>query len=245
MNYWPDIELDDYIQLKGRVESRMKATVLTSTGDDNLLSATEKGDLEYRRNQLRRLQEEVVDMEDMDTGINIMDLGLNEFRLDLLTYIKQHPDIEHAPFGMNAVVGETSMAKPGGIYVLKNKNNAVNIDHKNLLHPFYMVYISDDGEVICDHLHPKHLLDIMRLLCKGKGDYDRQLCKVFNKETKDGRKMEKYSELLQQAIDSIVQIKEESDIDSLFSLGETTALKGEIKGLDDFELITFLIVRKQ
>ena len=245
VNYWPDIKLDDYIQLKGRVESRMKATVLTSTGDDNLLSETEKGDLEYRRNQLRRLQEEVVDMEDMDTGINIMDLGLNEFRLDLLTYIKQHPDIEHAPFGMNAVVGETSMAKPGVIYVLKNKNNAINIDHKNLLHPFYMVYISDDGEVICDHLHPKHLLDIMRLLCKGKGDYDRQLCKVFNKETKDGRKMEKYSELLQQAIDSIVQIKEESDIDSLFSLGETTALKGEIKGLDDFELITFLIVRKQ
>ena len=245
VNYWPDIKLDDYIQLKGRVESRMKATVLTSTGDDNLLSETEKGDLEYRRNQLRRLQEEVVDMEDMDTGINIMDLGLNEFRLDLLTYIKQHPDIEHAPFGMNAVVGETSMAKPGVIYVLKNKNNAINIDHKNLLHPFYMVYISDDGEVICDHLHPKHLLDIMRLLCKGKSDYDRQLCKVFNKETKDGRKMEKYSELLQQAIDSIVQIKEESDIDSLFSLGETTALKGEIKGLDDFELITFLIVRKQ
>ena len=244
MNYWPDIELDDYIQLKGRVESRMKATVLTSTGDDNLLSANEKGDLEYRRNQLRRLQNEVVDMEDMDTGINIMDLGLNVFRLDLLTYIKQHPDIEHAPFGMSAVVGENAMAKSGVIYILKNRNNAVNIDRKNLLHPFYMVYIADDGEVVCDHLHPKHLLDIMRLLCKGKGDYDRQLCKSFNKETKDGRKMEKYSALLQQAIDSIVQIKEESDIDSLFSLGETTALRGEIKGLDDFELITFLIIRE-
>ena len=244
MNYWPDIELDDYIQLKGRVESRMKATVLTSTGDDNLLSANEKGDLEYRRNQLRLLQNEVVDMEDMDTGINIMDLGLNEFRLDLLTYIKQHPDIEHAPFGMSAVVGENAMAKSGVIYILKNRNNAVNIDRKNLLHPFYMVYIADDGEVVCDHLHPKHLLDIMRLLCKGKGDYDRQLCKSFNKETKDGRKMEKYSALLQQAIDSIVQIKEESDIDSLFSLGETTALRGEIKGLDDFELITFLIIRE-
>ena len=244
VNYWPDIELDDYIQLKGRVESRMKATVITATGDDNLLSANEKGDLEYRRNQLRRLQEEVVDMEDMDTGVNIMDLGLNEFRLDLLTYIKQHPDIEHAPFGMNAVVGETPMAKPGVIYVLKNRNNAVNIDRKNLLHPFYMVYIADDGEVMCDHLHPKRLLDIMRHLCKGKGDYDRLLCKALNKETRDGRRMEKYSNLLQQAIDSIVQIKEESDIDSLFSLGETTALKGEIKGLDDFELITFLIVRK-
>ncbi len=250
MNYWPDIELDDYIQLKGRVESRMKATVLTSTGDDNLLSATEKGDLEYRRNQLHRLQNEVVDMEDMDTGVNIMDLGLNEFRLDLLTYIKQHPDIEHAPFGMSAVV-EAPLPPDGGIggrggviFILKNRNNAVNIDRKNLLHPFYLVYIADDGEVVCDHLHPKHLLDTMRLLCKGKGDYDRQLCKAFNKETKDGRKMEKYSALLQQAIDSIVQIKEESDIDSLFSLGETTALRGEIKGLDDFELITFLIVRE-
>ena len=249
MNYWPDIELDDYIQLKGRVESRMKATVLTSTGDDNLLSANEKGDLEYRRNQLHRLQNEVVDMEDMDTGVNIMDLGLNEFRLDLLTYIKQHPDIEHAPFGMSAVVAplppDGGIGGRGGvIFILKNRNNAVNIDRKNLLHPFYMVYIADDGEVVCDHLHPKHLLDTMRLLCKGKGDYDRQLCKAFNKETKDGRKMEKYSSLLQQAIDSIVQIKEESDIDSLFSLGETTALRGEIKGLDDFELITFLIVRE-
>lgn len=130
VNYWPDMELDEYIQLKGRVESRMKATVLTSTGDDNLLSDNEKGDLEYRRKQLKHLQEEVVDIEDMDTGINIMDLGLNEFRLDLLSYIKEHPDIEHAPFGMNAVAGAKGDVKPGVIYVLKNRNNAVNIDKK-------------------------------------------------------------------------------------------------------------------
>ena len=135
VNYWPDIELDKYIELKGRVESRMKATVLTSTGDDNLLSVNEKGDLEYRKNQLKKLQEEVVDIEDMDTGINIMDLGLNVFRLDLLTYIKQHPDVEHAPFGMNAVVGATDLAKPGVIYILKNRNAGVNIDKMNLLHP--------------------------------------------------------------------------------------------------------------
>lgn len=243
VNYWPDMELDDYIKLKGRVESRMKATVLTSTGDDNLLSNNEKGDLEYRRNQLKRLQEEVVDIEDMDTGINIMDLGLNEFRLDLLAYIKDHPDIEHAPFGMSAVVESDSMAKPGVMYILRNRNNAVNIDKKNLLHPFYMVYVSDDGEVICDHLHPKQLLDIMRHVCKSKQDYDRTLCAALNKETKDGRDMRKYSDLLHSAIDSIVSVKEESDIDSLFSVGETTALLGEIKGLDDFELITFLIIR--
>ena len=243
VNYWPDMELDEYIQLKGRVESRMKATVLTSTGDDNLLSDNEKGDLEYRRKQLKHLQEEVVDIEDMDTGINIMDLGLNEFRLDLLSYIKEHPDIEHAPFGMNAVAGAKGDVKPGVIYVLKNRNNAVNIDKKNLLHPFYMVYLSDDGEVICDHLHPKKLLDTLRLLCKDKKEYDRNLCALLSKETCDGRHMEHYSDLLQKAIDSMVRIKEESDIDSLFSLGETTALTNEIKGLDDFELITFLVIK--
>lgn len=243
VNYWPDMELDEYIQLKGRVESRMKATILTSTGDDNLLSDNEKGDLEYRRKQLKHLQEEVVDIEDMDTGINIMDLGLNELRLDLLSYIKEHPDIEHAPFGMNAVAGTKGDIKPGVIYVLKNRNNAVNIDKKNLLHPFYMVYLSDDGEVICDHLHPKKLLDTLRLLCKDKKEYDRNLCALLSKETSDGRHMEHYSDLLQKAIDSMVRIKEESDIDSLFSLGETTALTNEIKGLDDFELITFLVIK--
>lgn len=245
VNYWPDMELDKYIELKGRVESRMKATVLTSTGDDNLLSANEKGDLEYRKNQLKKLQEEVVDIEDMDTGINIMDLGLNEFRLDLLSYIKDNPDVEHAPYGMNAVVHPTEQAKPGVIFILKNINTGVNIDRKNLLHPFYMVYLADDGTVICDHLQPKRLLDVMRHLCKGNDQPDRQLCAIINKETSDGRDMHHYSDLLANAIESIISVKEESDIDSLFSLGETTALLGEVKGLDDFELITFLIIKEQ
>ena len=243
VNYWPDIELDKYIELKGRVESRMKATVLTSTGDDNLLSANEKGDLEYRKNQLKKLQEEVVDIEDMDTGINIMDLGLNEFRLDLLSYIKDNPDVEHAPFGMNAVVRATDLAKPGVIYILKNRNAGVNIDKMNLLHPFYMVYIADDGTVICDHLQPKKLLDVMRHVCKGQNKPDKELCAIINKETCDGRKMQHYSDLLANAIDSIITVKEESDIESLFSVGETTALLSDVKGLDDFELITFLIIR--
>ena len=246
VNYWPDMELDQYIELKGRVENRMKATVLTSTGNENILqssSESEKDDLEYRKKQLQKLQHEVVDIEDMDTGINIMDLGLNEFRLDLLAYVKDNPDVEHAPCGMDAVVTHSNMAKPGVIYILKNRSNDVNIDHKNLLHPFYMVYIGEDGEVICDHLHPKKLLDTMRHLCRGKSSPDKALCQLLNHETQDGRKMEHYSELLHQSIDSIIHVKEESDIDSLFSLGETTALKGEIKGLDDFELITFLVIK--
>lgn len=243
VNYWPDMELDDYIKLKGRVESRMKATIITSTGDDNLLSANEKGDLEYRRNQLKKLQNEVVDIEDMDTGVNIMDLGLNEFRLDLLSYVKEHPNLDLTPFGMSTVVGHIELAKPRVIYILKNKNNGVNIDKSNLLHPFYMVYIDTDGEVICDHLSPKKLLDIMRHVCKEQAQPDMELCNLFNKETKNGRNMSKYSQLLHNAINSIISVKEENDIDSLFSEGNTTALVGDVKGLDDFELITFLVIK--
>ena len=242
VNYWPDMELDDYIKLKGRVESRMKATVITSTGDDNLLSANEKGDLEYRRNQLKKLQNEVVDIEDMDTGVNIMDLGLNEFRLDLLANLKEHPNMDLTPFGMSAVVSASELVEPGVMFVLKNKNNGVNIDRSNLLHPFYMVYLSHTGTVICDHLSPKKLLDKMRYACKDKTEPDKALCKQFNKETRDGKNMRHYSDLLQSAIESIITVKEESDIDSLFSVGETSALTYNIKGLDDFELICFLVI---
>lgn len=243
VNYWPDMELDDYIKLKGRVESRMKATVITSTGDDNLLSANEKGDLEYRRNQLKKLQNEVVDIEDMDTGVNIMDLGLNEFRLDLLANLKEHPNMDLTPFGMSAVVNASEVVEPGVMYVLKNKNNGVNIDRSNLLHPFYMVYLSHNGTVICDHLSPKKLLDKMRYACKDKTEPDKALCKQFNKETRDGKNMRHYSDLLQSAIESIITVKEESDIESLFSVGETSALTYNIKGLDDFELICFLVIK--
>ncbi|MCI6049994.1 helicase-related protein [Phocaeicola plebeius] len=243
VNYWPDMELDDYIKLKGRVESRMKATVITSTGDDNLLSANEKGDLEYRRNQLKKLQNEVVDIEDMDTGVNIMDLGLNEFRLDLLANLKEHPNMDLTPFGMSAVVSASELVELGVMYVLKNKNNGVNIDRSNLLHPFYMVYLSHTGTVICDHLSPKKLLDKMRYACKDKTEPDKILCKQFNKETRDGKNMRHYSDLLQSAIESIITVKEESDIDSLFSVGETSALTYNIKGLDDFELICFLVIK--
>lgn len=243
VNYWPDMELDDYIKLKGRVESRMKATVITSTGDDNLLSANEKGDLEYRRNQLKKLQNEVVDIEDMDTGVNIMDLGLNEFRLDLLANLKEHPNMDLTPFGMSAVVSASELVEPGVMYVLKNKNNGVNIDRSNLLHPFYMVYLSHTGTVICDHLSPKKLLDKMRYACKDKIEPDKILCKQFNKETRDGKNMRHYSDLLQSAIESIITVKEESDIDDFLNGVQGNLFANEIRGLDDFELICFLVIK--
>ena len=245
VNYWPDIELDDYLSLKGRVEARMTGVNITGAGNSNvLLSDEEQADLDYRKSQLQRLQEEVVDLEDMDTGINIMDLGLNEFRLDLLAYMQTHPDIEHTPWGMSAVVPASETAKPGVIYILKNRNNAVNIGHQNLLHPFYMVYLSDEGETIVNHLSPKKLLDIMRMSCKGKTEPIIELCRQLNRETQNGRKMGHYSDLLGKAVASIVEQKEQSDIDSLFSFGETTALVGDIRGLDDFELICFLIIKE-
>ena len=243
VNYWPDMELDDYIKLKGRVESRMKVTVLTATGNGNPLTNGEEADLEYRCKQLKRLQEEVVDIEEMDTGINIMDLGLNEFRLDLLANLKEHPNMDLTPFGMSAVVSASELVEPGVMYVLKNKNNGVNIDRSNLLHPFYMVYLSHTGTAICDHLSPKKLLDKMRYACKDKTEPDKALCKQFNKETRDGKNMRHYSDLLQSAIESIITVKEESDIESLFSVGETSALTYNIKGLDDFELICFLVIK--
>jgi SNF2 family DNA or RNA helicase len=243
VNFWPDMDLDDYINLKARVETRMKISVMTSTGDDDLINEEEKGALEYRKNQLQKLQEEVVDIEDMSDGISIMDLGLNEFRLDLLEYIKENGDIDKVPFGMHAIVPATQDVKPGVVYILKNVNNGVNINNQNRLHPFYMVYISNDKEVICNHLQPKKMLDMIRLLCKQKGKPNTQLCDDFNKETKDGRKMEKYSTLLGEAISSIISVKEESDMDSFFIGNETSALTNKISGMNDFELICFIIIR--
>lgn len=168
VNFWPDMDLDEYINLKGRVETRMRISVLTSTGDDDLINPEEKGDLEYRKQQLKRLQEEVVDIEDMSSGISIMDLGLNEFRLDLLDYVKKNGELDKKPKGMHAVVPSTDELPEGVIFVLKNINNSVNIDDQNRIHPFYMVYIRIDGEVICDYLNPKKCWMIFACFAKEK-----------------------------------------------------------------------------
>ena len=243
VNFWPDLTLDDYINLKSRVETRMKITVMTSTGDDDLINPEEQGDLEYRKAQLKRLQEEVVDIEDMSDGISIMDLGLNEFRLDLLDYMKHNGDMDKKPRGLHAVVPATEELPEGVIFVLKNINNSVNVDNRNRIHPFYMVYIAADGEIICDYLNPKKLLDDVRLLCRGQSKPIAEVYERFNRETDDGRNMADMSELLSEAIKSIIDVKEESDIDSLFSAGGTSALMSAVSGLDDFELICFLVVK--
>ncbi len=221
----------------------MKVSVLTATGDDNPLSAEEQGDLKYRRDQLERLKEEVVDIEEMSTGVSIMDLGLNEFRLDLLDYMRGSHDIEHTPMGLHAIVPSTMDAPPGVVFVLKNRNNEINIDRKNRLHPFYMVYISKESEVIVDHLDPKGLLDRMRHLCRSKSEPIADLCRKFNAETRDGQRMSTYSRLLGNAISSIIKTKETTDLFSFLEGDSGSLFSGDVRGLDDFELICFLIVR--
>ena len=299
VNYWPDMELDEYINLKGRVEARMSAGILAAGGEDNPITPEEQEDLEYRRSQLQRLHNEVIDIEDMNTGVSIMDLGLNEFRLDLLEYMKQNHDIEHTPSGLHAVVPATESTPPGVIYILKNRNPEFNIDRRNRLHPFYLVYISspirneelgmrngeamrnyelgmrngeamrneelgmrnEDGtsipnsslhipnsepiphsSLVIDHLHPKELLDCMRKLCRGKSEPVADLCRQFNRETRDGQRMDKYSKLLGDAISSLIQVKDQSDLGAFLD-GDADPFGNKIKGLDDFELICFLIIK--
>lgn len=178
-------------------------------------------------------------MEDMSEGISITDLGLNDFRMDLLAYMKEHRDLDRLPFGIHAVVHGD---KPGVIFVLKNVNKKIDIKDKNRLHPFYTVYVNMDGEILINHLQPKDILDDMRHLAKGKKEPDKELCNEFNRATKDGRQMEKVSQLLEEVIESIIEAKNEEDIESFFSAGTTTFQSGGFSGLDDFELIDFLVV---
>lgn len=239
INFWPDITLDEYINLKARVENRMRITNIAGTGDDNTLDANDT-EADYRKRQLEKLRTEVVDLEEMSGGISIMDLGLNEFRMDLLEYIKQNPHLDRAPYGLHAVVqGETN----GVVFVLKNINKDVNIENKNRLHPFYMVYISEQGEVISNYLNAKHTLDILRGMTKAQRQANQALCKQFNDETNDGKNMSTVSALLEGAIASIVEVKEENDLLSLFEAGGTSLGENKVNGLDDFELITFFVVR--
>ena len=245
VNYWPDISLDEYINLKERVENRMVIADVTATGDDNVLTA-KSSDIAYRKEQLKRLQDEVIELEDVKAGISITDLGLNDFRMDLLNYVKANGELDNVPFGMHAIVPAQPDVGllPGVIFALKNIHDSVNVSQQNRLHPYYLVYIGNDGEVIADHTEVKRLLDLIRSSCKGKDEPIRALCQLFNERTQDGRNMQPYSDLLSQAIRSMIEVKEEKDIDSLFGGGRTTALTATIQGLDDFELIAFLVIMR-
>ncbi|GAK75644.1 DEAD/DEAH box helicase-like protein [Nonlabens ulvanivorans] len=242
VNFWPDVTLDSYINLKQRVENKMLISNMASTGDDNILNVDEK-DLEYRKIQLEKLKEEVIDLEDLREGVSITDLGLNDFRVDLSNLIKRYGQLKNVPEGLHAVVESSQNLEPGVIFVLKNINTSVNIDKLNRLHPFYLVYMTENNEVLLGHIESKKILDALRMLSKGKEEPLLDLCKKLSLETNDYSKMDDYSLLLKDSIASILKTEKEKDVHSLFRSGGTTALKDKIKGIEDFSLVSFLIIK--
>ncbi len=242
VNFWPDITLDAYINLKQRVEDRMIITDLTSTADDNVLKE-KQDDLDYRKLQLKRLQEDVSDLEDLREGVDITDLGLNDFRIDLSNLMKKYGSQESIPSGVHAVVPSSELLKSGVVFVLKNINEEVNINKLNRLHPYYLLYITDSGDILFDHIDSKKTLDAMRMLCKDRTEPLLRLCEEISKETEDYHNMDTYSQLLKKAIGSILEVEEEKEVKSLFKSGGTVSSDGKFRGAEDFELISFLIVK--
>jgi hypothetical protein len=245
VNYWPDISLDEYINLKERVENRMVIVDVSATGDDNVLTAR-SSEISFRKEQLRRLQDEVIELEDLKTGVTITDLGLNDFRMDLVQYMKDSPDLGMLPSGMHAVVPANPVIGliPGALFVLRNRNSGVRINQSNRLHPYYLIYLDYQGEIMIPQKEVKRHLDMLRTSCKGLDEPIMDVCTIFNQETRDGRKMETYSGLLNTGIDHIIDTKSEGEVESLFSGTRTSALTGGLDSLDDFELVAFLVIKE-
>ena len=244
VNFWPNIELDEYIDLKSRVESRMKISVLTSTADDNVLSSEEIEDNNYRKKQLERLRNEVVDLEEMSEGISIMDLGLEDYRMDLLKYLDSHPELEKVPKGLQAILSVENKEAEGAIFVLKNKDELRGKNQKNQLHPYYILYVNSVGELVVSPEESKKILDLLGSLCRGKTQPLQSLVNQYNRQTKDGKEMSGYSKLLQQAIEQLMEQDQLSTMDALFNFGTVNLMNTSIEGMDDFELICFFALLK-
>ncbi len=237
VNFWPDLELEDYIKLEERVRTRMTGIdIVTGNATENPLSPAEKGDLEYRCRQLQRLQKEVVDLEEMNQGVSIMDLGLNEFRLDLNGYLENLDAVRNMPMGLCAAVQPNADCPAGAIFVLRNTNNEVNIGQQNRIHPFYLVYVANDGSIIDNHLSPRRILSKLRKSCKGV-----RALKNADATLDD---LSRVSELLTRAIESIVNVNNESSLQTFFH-GRQIGFLDEHNGMDDFELVSFIVVAEE
>lgn len=250
VNFWPNMELDEYINLEARVSGRMVLLDISATGEENVIEYSDAGkmnDLEYRRKQLERLQEEVVDIEDLGGGISITDLTFNDFRMDLAEYMKINSGVlEHMYPGMFSVVslddiGEEGL-KPGVIFCLRNENNAIKTDSAYALSPIYLVYVSDNGEVLLNFTHAKRILDLFKKIAINRSIPDRTAMSLFNGSTHNGTDMSHYRNLLGKAVAAITGKAEEYGVESLFHRGGTVINKDSFKGIDDFEVIAYLII---
>lgn len=251
VNFWPTKDLDEYINLQQRVKGRMVLLDVSATGEENVIETNankEMKDLEYRKKQLQKLQNEVVDLEDISGAISITDLTFNDFKIELMEYMKtKRKTLDEAPNGMYAVAkideSISDVVKPGVIFTLRQVMGTEQTKEQNPLFPYYMVYITDDGQVQLSFLHAKKILDYYKKLCSGKNEVLKELVEEFNKETNDGRRMEHYSDLLEASIENIIGKKQDIGVSSLFSKGGTTMQKSLFDGIEDFELITFLVLK--
>lgn len=249
VNFWPNMELEEYINLEQRVSGRMVLLDISATGEENLIeqqSGNQMNDLEYRRKQLLKLQDAVIDLEDLSTGVSITDLTLTDFRIDLAQYLKAHPGkLENLPLGTSAVTttSEVEIA-PGVIYCLRAEGIAATkvAESGYPMAPHYLVHVGDDGAVLLPYTQAKRILDRLKRLCLGRDLPDASACARLDKSTKQGEDMRHAQRLLSAAVASVVGKSEERAVASLFSPGGTHAIKGEFAGINDFEVVAFLIV---
>ena len=245
VNFWPNMDLDEYINLEGRVKNRMVMVDISATGEENIIDKNQTmNDLDYRRKQLEELQERVLDLEDIDNTISITDLTFNDFKIELMDYMEEHRDeLEKAPRGIYSIVDSFEDVEPGVIFLLRQVKGTTETKERNPLSPHYLVYIGEDSKVKYNYINSKKVLDFYQKLCVGKKEVLNELVKDFNMETNDGKDMEKYSSLLVETIENILGKKQEAGVKSLFSKGGTITIRKDINALEEFELVTFLIVK--
>lgn len=245
VNFWPNMELDEYINLEARVSGRMIMLDMSATGEENVIvDSGEMNDLEYRKKQLKQLQDQVVDLEDIGGGISITDLTFNDFKMDLVNYMKNNKEIlEKAPTGMYAVAkSNIEEAERGVIFCLKQINEEIKPSEFNTLNPYFLVYVKESGEVLLNFIQSKKILDIYKKVCLGENTLFPDLISEFNRETNNAKDMSKFTNFLEKTVENIVGKEEEKGLDSLFSFGETV-LNNSVQNMDDFELISFLVIK--
>lgn len=249
VNFWPNMQLEEYINLEQRVSGRMVLLDISATGEENLIeqqSGNPMNDLEYRRKQLLKLQDTVIDMEDLSTGVSITDLTLTDFRIDLAQYVKANPGkLDTQPLGAFAVTTTLDAdIPPGIIFCLQACGPAAlkGQDADYPLAPHYLVHVGDDGAVLLPYPQAKRALDRLKRLSLGREAPGLGACNRFDKMTKQGEDMRSAQKLLAAAVASVAGKNEERAVQSLFSPGGTHAIKGEFAGSNDFEVVAFIAV---
>lgn len=250
VNFWPNMELDEYIDLEARVSGRMVLLDISATGEENIIDSSQTDqmrDLEYRKRQLEQLQHEVVDMEDLSNGISITDLTLNDFRMDLADYLKEHAgQLEVMPPGVFAVVNADQLAdddlQPGVVFCLRSENSKVGNDSTYAFAPYYLVYVGDDGEIRMNFTNAKRILDVLKKIAIGRRHPDTAATKALDRLTRQGRDMGHYQALLAKAVNAITGKAEEKGVESLFRRGGTVLSSDSFRGVDDFEVVSYLVL---